>query len=103
MQGFPTQNEVERLRRRYPQGTRIELEYMDDPYSKLKPGDRGSVTFVDDAGTVFVNWDSGSGLGLAYGEDKFRKLTEQELAEEQYEEENFKDTEETNNMTMGGI
>lgn len=100
MNGFPTQKEVERLREQYPQGTRIELEHMDDPYSKLKPGDRGSVTFIDDAGTIFANWDSGSGLGLAYGEDRYRKLTEQELAEEQHEEESI---DETSDMTMGGM
>lgn len=55
MNGFPTQKEVKRLREQYPQGTRIELEHMDDPYSKLKPGDRGSVTFIDDVGTIFAN------------------------------------------------
>ena len=37
--------------------------------------DRGSVIHIDAIGTVHVSrWDSGSGLGLAYGEDSFRKL-----------------------------
>ena len=30
-----------------------------------------------------MSWDCGSGLGLAYGEDSCRKLTEAEIAEEQ--------------------
>ncbi len=30
---------------------------MDDPYSRLKPGDRGTVEFVDDIATVHVKWD----------------------------------------------
>lgn len=103
MNGFPSQKEVERLRAQYPKGTRIELESMNDPYSKLMPGDRGTVTLVDDAGTVFANWDSGSGLGLAYDEDRFRKLTDQELREEQGEDEQFEENEETNGLTMGGM
>lgn len=71
---FPRKEVVEALRARYPVGTRIELVSMDDPYSKLKPGDRGTVTHVDDAGTIFVRWDCGSGLGVAYGVDVIRIL-----------------------------
>ena len=52
-------------------------------HSKLRPGDRATVVHVDDIGTVHCKWDNGSGLGLAYGEDEFRKLTENEIAEEQ--------------------
>jgi hypothetical protein len=73
---FPSKETVQRLREQYPEGTRVELQSMDDPYSKLRPGDRGSVTHIDDTGTVFVNWDKGSGLGLVYGVDSFSKVTE---------------------------
>jgi hypothetical protein len=31
---------------------------------------------VDDAGTVHVRWDCGSGLGLVYGEDMYEKVVE---------------------------
>ena len=72
---FPPEAIVERLRREYPKGTRVELVRMNDPYNrKLKPGDQGTVEFVDDIGTVHVNWDCGSGLGVAYGEDCIKKL-----------------------------
>ena len=47
---------------------------MTDPYTKLKPGDIGTVDFVDDTGTVFITWDSGSHLGAVYGEDEVRLL-----------------------------
>lgn len=80
---FPKEEDIKRLREEYPEGTRVQLESMDDPYSKLKPGDRGTIRHIDDIGTVFVNWDCGSGLGLAYGEDSYRKLTEQEIKDEQ--------------------
>ena len=80
----PSREVINSLRERYPEGTRIALVHMGpDPYSKLKSGDRGTVSHVDDMGTIFVRWDCGSGLGLAYGEDSCRKLTEEELAEEQ--------------------
>ena len=72
--GFPSHETVEQLRRTYPSGCRVELISMDDPYSKLKPGDRGTVEMVDDTGTVFVRWDNGSGLGVVYGVDRIRKL-----------------------------
>lgn len=71
---FPRKEIVEAVRARYPKGTRVELVSMDDPYSKLKPGDRGTVNHVDDTGTVFVNWDCGSGLGVVYGVDCIRIL-----------------------------
>ena len=71
---FPDRSVVERLRKQYPAGCRVELISMNDPCSKLKPGDRGTVEMVDDLGTIFVKWDCGSGLGVAYGEDHICKL-----------------------------
>ena len=57
-------------------GKRIELIYTSDPYTDLKPGDRGTVDFVDDMGTIHVNWDNGSTLGLVPGEDQYRFVGE---------------------------
>ena len=37
---------------------------------------------IDDAVTIHVRWDCGSNLGLAYGEDTCRKLTETEITDE---------------------
>lgn len=71
---FPDRYTVERLRKMYPKGTRVELIEMDDPYSDLTPGESGTVSFIDDAGTIFVDWDSGSTLGIIYGVDRIRKL-----------------------------
>ena len=67
---------LKQLREYYTPGTRVELIRMDDPYSKLRPGDKGTVSCVDDTGTVFVNWDCGSSLGAVYGVDEIRKLDE---------------------------
>ena len=76
MNGFPRKEVVERLRQQYPQGTRVELISMDDPHTRLKRGDRGTVTIVDDIGTIFVAWDCGSSLGVAYGIDNVRILND---------------------------
>ena len=45
--------QVERLREQYPQGTRVELIRMDDPQAP-PVGTRGTVTAVDDIGTIHV-------------------------------------------------
>lgn len=83
MMNFPKKEIVDTVKKRYPQGTRIALVSMDDPYSELQPGDRGTVLGVDDIGTIHVAWDCGSSLGIAYGEDRCRKLNQAELDEEQ--------------------
>jgi hypothetical protein len=74
MNGFPSRETVERLRRTYPAGCRVELVHMDDPYNtKLVPGSKGTVVSVDDAGTIHVSWDCGSSLGVVFGEDSCRR------------------------------
>lgn len=75
MFGIP-EHIVEKLKLYYPAGTRVELVCMDDPYTKLKPGEKGTVTSVDDIGTIHVAWDNGSHLGIAYGEDSCKKISE---------------------------
>jgi len=74
MNKFPTPESVAQLRKEYPRGTRVELLRMNDPYSKLMPGDKGTVDFIDDIGTLFCICDSGSTLGVVYGEDAVKKL-----------------------------
>lgn len=65
---------LKQLKRYYSPGTRIVLDRMNDPYTKLKPGDTGTVSFVDDAGTIHVDWDNGSFLGVVFNEDSCHKL-----------------------------
>ena len=48
---------LKRLKSFYFPGTRVILVKMDDPYTRLKPGEKGTVTGVDDIGTIHVNWD----------------------------------------------
>lgn len=72
---FPSKETVDLLRSRYPKGTRVELLRMDDPQAP-PVGTKGTVQGVDDAGSIMVVWDNGSGLNVVYGEDLCRK-TEQ--------------------------
>lgn len=62
------------VKRNWPKGTRVELIFHSDLYSGLKPGDQGTVSMVDSLGTVHVNWDNGSTLGLVLGEDHWRMV-----------------------------
>ena len=70
---FPNRETVERVRREYPAGTRVELVKMDDVQAP-PIGTRGTVTGVDDTASLIVKWDNGSGLNVVYGEDIVKKL-----------------------------
>lgn len=56
-------------------GKRVRLVRCTDPYTSLSPGSEGTVTFVDDFGTVHVAWDCGSSLGLIYREDAWEVVS----------------------------
>ena len=70
---------VENIKRTYPPGTRIELISMSDPYAPVPSGTKGTVSFVDDIGTIHPVWDNGRTLGIIVGEDEFRKLSQSEI------------------------
>ena len=65
---------LKQLKEYYTSGTRVMLIRMSDPYTSLREGDRGTVTMVDDIGTIHVSWDTGSRLGVVFGEDECRRI-----------------------------
>lgn len=68
-------DELKSLRDRYPAGTRVELLQMDD--AQAPPiGTKGTVTGIDDTGSLLVDWDNGSGLNVIYGVDRVRKVAD---------------------------
>lgn len=73
---------AKRLRETYKRGTRIVLNHMGSDPRPIPDGSRGTVVGVDDIGSIMVKWDCGRGLSLIYGEDSFRPLTQEEIAEE---------------------
>lgn len=70
---FPRKEIVEKIRIEYPIGTRVELIKMEDIQAP-PVGTKGTVMGVDDAGSLMMNWDNGSGLHVIYGVDRVRKL-----------------------------
>lgn len=77
-----TSKEVTEIQLNYPPGTRILLNHMEDQWA-VPSGTRGTVEHVDDAGQIHPKWDNGRTLAIVPQVDSFRKLTEQELWEEQ--------------------
>ena len=65
--------QLARLRSTYPPGTRVALVRMDDVQAP-PIGTQGTVTGVDDTGSLLVNWDNDSGLNVVWGVDAVRKV-----------------------------
>lgn len=80
------EKKTELLRQRYPEGTRICLDHMEDlcPVERVT---KGTIIVVDDIGSVMVKWDNGRTLNLLPDEDKFHTIKhEQTQSDEQTEE-----------------
>ena len=69
---FVNERTLERIRKQYPAGTRVELVKMDD-FQAPPLGTKGTVTAVDDSGSLLVHWDNGSSLNVIYGIDEVKK------------------------------
>ena len=78
--------QAQRYKEQYPEGTRILLLHMGDDPRPIEDNMRGTVKYVDDMCAIHCVFDNGGQLGLIPSEDSFRKLTEEELAEEQNED-----------------
>lgn len=72
-------SELEKLRKQYPIGTRVELVKMNDVQAP-PIGTKGTVQGVDDIGSIMVSWDNGSSLNVVYGEDKCKKIQVQKTS-----------------------
>lgn len=70
---FPNRATVDKIRKTYPAGTRVELVRMDD--SQAPPiGTHGTVLGVDDTGSLLMRWDNGCSLNVVYGADEVKKI-----------------------------
>lgn len=78
MMRFPSEAQVERIRKEYPAGCRVELVKMEDVQAP-PVGTRGTVLGVDDTGSLLMRWDTGSGLNVIFGEDIVKKVAESEV------------------------
>ena len=78
MNGWPTREEVQRIKDQYPPGTRIRLNSMSDPWSRVTEGTEGTVDMVDDIGQLHMKWDNGRTLALVPGEDSFSVIPQKQ-------------------------
>ena len=75
---FPSREEVLELRKQYDAGTIIELIDMQDEWNNLRPGDIGTVQYVDDAGQIQMRWRKEPRLALIPEVDSFRIIGHEE-------------------------
>ena len=52
-------------------GKRITIIRMEDPYTDLRPGSKGTIKGEDDMGHILVQWDNGSSLSLIPDVDEY--------------------------------
>lgn len=57
-----------RLPQKSLEGRRVRLLICKDTHTKLEAGALGTVALVDSLGTVHVDWDNGSKLGLVWAD-----------------------------------
>ena len=93
---------VERLRQRYPEGTRICLDQMNDDPFPVESGTFGKVDHVDDIGTLHCIFDNGRTLGVIPDVDKFHKIDQEQTQTDEQTEEitETEDIEESEEMEM---
>lgn len=72
---FPSKEEIDKIRREYPVGTRVRLIYMDD-FQAPPPGTMGTVRGVDDSGALLMGWDTGGRLKVMLDEDEVEIVEE---------------------------
>lgn len=72
---YPSKDLVNRIKERYPEGCRVQLDSMDDRHAP-PAGTKGTVIGVDDIGSILVRWDNGSTLSVVYGADYCHRIEE---------------------------
>ena len=77
MQGFLKPYQVEQIKRKYPVGTRIQLDHMEGE-PDMPDGLCGTVDHVDDQGQLHMRWDNGRSLAVVPDVDQFHILRTQE-------------------------
>lgn len=68
-------NKLQRIKEKYPVGSRVQMNKDMDDMQPIKAGEMGTIEFIDDEGQIHVRWDSGSGLALIEGVDDFNIIS----------------------------
>lgn len=71
-----SKEELKYLRNKYKVGTKIKLIRMYDLIGAVPPNTTGIISCIDDIGTIHIEWENGSSLGLNFEIDEFIILNE---------------------------
>ena len=80
---FMNRGLVDYYKKSFPPGTKRMLDAMYDDPRPIEPGTKGTVEFVDDAGTIHTTFDNGRNLGSCPEVDRFHKIEQTESEEPQ--------------------
>ena len=67
---IPSKAEIEYLKKMYPEGTKVEIDYMNDP-DGIPSGSVGTVMHIDSIGQIHLKE---FGLALIPNVDRFHKI-----------------------------
>ena len=63
-------------KKQYKVGDRIELIDINDTWTKLEKGSKGTISRIDETqDLIWVDWDNGEKLALLDGVDTFKLIT----------------------------
>ena len=71
-----SKEELKYIRNKYTVGTKVKLIRMYDLIGAVPPNTTGTISYVDDIGTIHIDWENGSTLGLNFEIDEFTILNE---------------------------
>lgn len=70
-----SQKEIDEIKEKYKPGMKLKLlKEMYDEKKSVPVGEIGTIDFVDDIGTIHINWECGSSLGLIPDVDNFEEV-----------------------------
>lgn len=75
-----SKEELKYIRNKYTVGTKVKLIRMYDLIGAVPPNTTGTISYVDDIGTIHIEWENGSSLGLNFEIDEFIILNERSSA-----------------------
>ena len=73
-----SEQQIKYYKEKFPAGTRVQLDRMGDDPNPIPNGTKGTVSAVDDVGTIICNFDNGRCLGICPEVDSFHVIHEQE-------------------------
>lgn len=73
MPGWLKPYQAAQIKKKYPAGTRIQLEHMEGE-PDMPDGLQGKVEFIDDQGQLHMKWNNGRSLAVAPLVDDFHIL-----------------------------